>query len=66
MSSFDDVSWQTNAEGSLQEASSGRSMYYNGPAHLRMFPVSFGSPHISLLKWHGEVYDSNRYNQPTS
>ena len=24
-------------------------MYYNGPAHQRMFPVSFGSPHVSVV-----------------
>jgi hypothetical protein len=33
-----------DVEGSPQEASSGRSMYYNGPAHQRTIPVSFGSP----------------------
>jgi len=47
MTSFDDASWQTNAEESPQEVSSGGSMYYNGSAHLRTFPVTFGSPLVS-------------------
>jgi len=44
MTSLDDAGQQTNTEGSPQEASSGGSMYYNGPTHQRTFPVSFGSP----------------------
>jgi hypothetical protein len=46
MTSHDDAGRQTDAEGSLQEASSGGSMYYNGPAHQKMFPVTFGYPHV--------------------
>jgi len=46
MTSLDDANQQTNAEGSPQEASSGGSIYYNGPGHQRTFPVSFGSPHV--------------------
>jgi len=45
-SSLDAASLQTNAEGSPQEVPSSGSMYYNGPAHQRTFPVSFGSPHV--------------------
>jgi hypothetical protein len=44
-----DTGRQTDAEGSLQEASSGASMYYNGPAHHKMFPVTFGYPHVPYV-----------------
>jgi hypothetical protein len=42
--SFDNAGCQTDAEWFPQEALSGRSIYYNRPAHQRMIPVSFGSP----------------------
>jgi len=58
MTSLDDASWQTNAEGSPQEASSGGSMYYNGPAHQRTFPVTFGSP---LVYKHLQQAQSNTH-----
>jgi len=49
MTSLDDAGRHTNAEGSPQEAFSGGSMYYNGPAHQRTSPVSFGSPLVHSL-----------------
>jgi hypothetical protein len=45
---LDNAGQQTDAEGSLQEASSGRSMYYNESPHPRTIPVSFGSPSYML------------------
>jgi len=43
-------------------------MYYNGPAHQRTFPVSFGSPHVlgtvtvcpeSLTEYFGTFFHKN-------